>query len=49
VPEIRAFCSPALPCAAFILPPPLFADIKRRRVRFLSLAAPAGVANVDAG
>ena len=46
VPEIQAF-SPALPCATSILPPLDRADMKRRRVRFLSLAAPAGVANVE--
>src|SRR5256885_4793698 len=42
------FCT-RTPLCSFILPPPLPADRKRRRVRFLSLAAPAGVANVRRG
>src|SRR6266566_2931137 len=36
------------PLCRSILPLPTCRDMKRRRVRFLSLAAPAGVANVDA-
>ena len=49
VPEIRAFSHPHSPVPVSILPPSAPEQIKRRRVRFLSLAAPAGVANVDAG